>query len=411
MAWIRACGGGSPAVPDGRTVTPINDVTIWQQCAGIANPTYTTLGEVLADVGVLSVLMASDNAVDYLVRCKEFIKGENLVPIMTSNTTPQGEAFASNEYSSDFYAFKAFDGDNDTSWSCSIGSQYAVNQYVGYEFINPVVVTSVFILPGEAGNTSANGCRVKNYKIEGSNDGTWTTLASSTYTASNSTGEVLTFNNTSAYRYYRCYVVDNYANLTIFVRTVQFCANSICQNSNAMYYIGQNNYASNTLLADSDWCSAICNSAYVDSVLNVKVPKMTSNTTPSGVASASTNYNSNYPAWYAFDENATTSWAPVDAMNNEWIKYQFTKNVTLKAVALKMLQPIADIKTRIGTFYVKDASDNTLYSISTDAMTSNEPVFPIVATNNSDTIKLEFSKKTSGGLSVATLQFYGREDV
>lgn len=81
-------------------------------------------------------------------------------------------------------------------------------------------------------------------------------------------------------------------------------ASSVCANATAMGYIGNNDYCANKLLANSTWLNAICNSAYFESVLNVKVPTMTGYTTPSGVVSGTTEYNYNY-LWYAFDKNSS----------------------------------------------------------------------------------------------------------
>lgn len=120
-------------VPDGSTVTPINDVPTWLQCADITDKSYTTLSEIFADSTTLSALIADNNATNYLVRSTD-----------------------------------------------------------------------------------------------------WTT--------------------------------------------------SVCSNSGAMTYIGLNNYCSNTLIADDDWCTAINASAYMESVLNVKIPIMTSDNEPSGLS-------------------------------------------------------------------------------------------------------------------------------
>jgi len=57
---------------------------------------------------------------------------------------------------------------------------------------------------------------------------------------------------------------------------------AVCADELAMLYIGQYNYCADALLADNTWLSAICNSEYFELVLNVKVPTMTSNTTPNG---------------------------------------------------------------------------------------------------------------------------------
>lgn len=64
-------------------------------------------------------------------------------------------------------------------------------------------------------------------------------------------------------------------------------ASNVTANSSAMTYIGLNDYCANKLLANSTWRTAICNSTYFESVLNVKIPTMTSATTPSGKVTGS----------------------------------------------------------------------------------------------------------------------------
>ena len=46
------------------------------------------------------------------------------------------------------------------------------------------------------------------------------------------------------------------------------------------------------------------------------IPTMTSNTTPSGVASSSTDYSSSYQAWRAFD-GASTEWSSLGSRENQ----------------------------------------------------------------------------------------------
>lgn len=103
-------------------------------------------------------------------------------------------------------------------------------------------------------------------------------------------------------------ITDNNA-IDYLVRSTSF-ASGICGDSTAMTYIGSDNYAANTLLSDSTWLGAICNSAYMEYVLNTKVPAMTSNTTPSGTCSSDKN---NANAFKAFDNNSSTFWTAVDS--------------------------------------------------------------------------------------------------
>lgn len=78
------------------------------------------------------------------------------------------------------------------------------------------------------------------------------------------------------------------------------------------------------------WVEIICDSTYFESVLNVKVPTMTSNTTPSGECSASSCYvHPNYPSYpyYAFSGDIWCS-----AQGDAWIQYRFAKAVKVNKI-------------------------------------------------------------------------------
>lgn len=108
-------------------------------------------------------------------------------------------------------------------------------------------------------------------------------------------------------------------------------ASSVCADSSAMTKIGANDYCADTLLADSDWCSAICDSTYFESVLNVKVPTMTSDTQPSGEVSAAT-LTSNSSAYQSFN-SVLTNMAVVTGTSG-WIQYEFTVPVNVRLVSI-----------------------------------------------------------------------------
>lgn len=104
---------------------------------------------------------------------------------------------------------------------------------------------------------------------------------------------------------------------------------SVCADSTAMTYIGANDYCANKLLANSTWCTAIANSTYFESVLNVKIPVMTSATAPSGVVSASS-YTTTYVPYLAFNGDFSTGssnngWCPGNSptFGNAYVQYQF----------------------------------------------------------------------------------------
>ena len=136
-----------------------------------------------------------------------------LIPIMTSNTTPSGVVSAINA-DSNYPAYYAFDNNNDTKWWSTSSS----NGWIAYKFPSAKRVTKALLRPTYDGG----GARVKNYKIQASNDGNnWTTLY--TGVCNNSSDEqIVTFKNATSYMNYRIFVVDNYvANGGISIKTVQ----------------------------------------------------------------------------------------------------------------------------------------------------------------------------------------------
>ena len=60
-------------------------------------------------------------------------------------------------------------------------------------------------------------------------------------------------------------------------------------------------------------------------------PAMTSDTAPSGTSSCSSSYNSSYPAWKVFDQNAATDdcWCSQGGVQTGWLKYQLPMAVAV----------------------------------------------------------------------------------
>lgn len=396
-------------VPDGSTVTPTDDIQTWLRCAGITDKAYTTLSEVLADSTSLLSLISDNNAVDYMVRSTTFAgSASGLVPKMTSNTTPSGECFGTHiDPNAEYAAYKSFDGSNSTTVAWVDGSTLS-DCCVGYDFVTPTVVNRVLI-------------KVNNYvtsvKIKASNDkSSWQDLGTI-----NTFNSVVSFDNATAYRYYAIYL--NTASGTsgwCGIYTIQFYRYGITTDSTAMTDVGADDYCAETLLSDATWCEAICNSTYFESVLNVKVPTMTSATTPSGVVSSSSEYpgDARFYNWKAFTNAYSTGWLPnynTDSFGNAYIMYDFGKNV----VVYKMMQKhisggsgdeytsfvtklqgksdgaFEDIKTGIST-----PTAGTAYNIITGSTTAYRYFKVTLVSGTPNSIG------TGQGLK---LQFYGRE--
>ena len=254
----------TPPIPTGSTVTPVNDIQTWLHCANVWDKTYTTISQVLSDTSLVTTLIASNNAADYMARS--------------------------------------------TSW-----------------------------------------------------------------------------------------------------------ASSVTANSSAMTKIGANDYCANKLLADSTWSTAICNSTYFESVLTSKAPTMTSNTTPSGVVSA-TSYQSGYDAYKAFDGviSDASAWIATSSANQR-LSYQFTKQILAKKI---VFTPRA---TASASNYVKDykiqGSNNgnswtDLYS-GTNSTGTNTITIDIPNNMSKYSYLAIFGVNTTtivsgGNISIKECQFYGR---
>lgn len=310
--------------PNGKTITPTDDIPTWLACGG-RDEEYTTLGQVLADSTCLSALMADSNAVDYLVRSKKWC-GTGLVPTMTSATIPSGEVICTS-VDGTYPAWKAFDGD-DTTPARASSTDVSSGAYIGYIFADAVQCDSVKIKSSNSANTNT-------LRVEVSDDGsTWTSVSSNVTTVYN-TVQTISLTTSGKHRYYRLYQVSSNGANSFAFYTIQFYSENICDNSSAMSYVGLNNYASNTLLSDSTWCAAICNSTYFESVLNVKVSTMTSNTTPSGAVITRSGVRDNEESWKAFDGNDNTYWlsqavTPAQGLSGAWIQCEFETPIKIK---------------------------------------------------------------------------------
>ena len=181
-------------------------------------------------------------------------------------------------------------------------------------------------------------------------------------------------------------------------------ASGITANSTAMTDIGANNYCANTLLDDATWCDAICNSTYFESVLNVKVPTMTSNTTPSGECISSTIYGSYY-AYYAFDGNDNTTSAIYNQADT-YLGYKFTSAVSVKCVEV-VLQSGEDARS----CKVQGSNDNSVYSdLNTYTFTDTKTKYPMVNSDDFLYYRILNTAQVGGAttLGISTIQFYGR---
>lgn len=402
LNWYQIFGKSN--IPDGRTVLPTDDIQIWLHCANIWNKAYTTLAEVLADTTTLSALMASNNAVDYMVRSTTWATIIT-VPTMTDNTHPSGECFGSGIYSSARDYFYAFDNNTSTKW---IADTNGVGKYIAYDFGVPIRVSKA---SGYCGDNF-------NFEIEYSDDKlAWTSTNAFLIFDSSPGSKTVEFSE-STHRYWRAKFTAPAAGLAE-IYSLQFeSVTSITGNSTAMSYIGLNNYCANTLLADSTWCEAICNSEYFESVLNVKVPVMTDNTHPSGVA-FTRRFNSGRDAYRAFDGDTTTyenRWSMnVSTPNDDYVGYQFTSLVKVcRFWIYNKLDSWAKSRSIKG-FKIQGSNGGSTYTDIFTGENNNDNqtnTFIFVNTTPYTYYRVYILSGWSGtDLDIQEMQFYGREDV
>lgn len=503
LNWYQIFG---QSIPDGRTVTPTDDIQIWLHCGNIWDKNYTTLAQVLADTDTLVALMASDNAVDYLVRSTTWISGicsseiamksigasdyasttllsdstwcdaihgstyssyvENAsVPTMTSNTTPSGTASGTTTQEGDYY--KAFDKSTGDYWY----GQPANPEYVQYDFGYPVSIFNLYMFV--RGISSA--ARTWNVKYQGSDDNiTYSDMTESfdttAITSSQSFEDTKKSNVTTPVRYVRFVVNTNYytpainvlqfygrqnggvqtwlhaagitnknyttlsevladtSTLSTLINNHSACdylvtckgwATTICADSNAMTYIGLNNYCANKLLADATWCNAIWNSTYKTSVLNVSVPIMTDYTTPSGEVIES-GHRTDLPdaaGWYAFgNQPSSRGWFSQNSGSTDtYLGYVFDDDVRLVAVVISPHTSPNTNSILRDTGYIQGSNDSFVTSDTLDTIAVGSYTDLTVVTPNNKkfrSIRL-FASRGSGtnNTVIRQLQFYGRKDV
>lgn len=387
-------------IPEGATVTPTDDIQTWLHCANIWNKSYTTLAEVLADRETYETLIADSNACDYMARSTTWALAEGSVPQMTSNTTPKGEAYCNSAYGT-LKAFYVFDRDTETGWH---GAQNIANAYVTYIYEEKQIIRAFSLrLHGTLGGT-------KNIAIFGANteDSDVTVLYTNqiNVVANVDYDLVDTFSNDTAFDYYGIRFTEVMFNGSAYIalHELQFYEVDITRNQDAMSLIGKYDYCSNALLNNATWAEAICNSTYFESVLNVKVPVMTSNTTPSGVAYVlPSNAGSGYEAYRAFDGNSSTMAAVTGTLPRR-LGYHFTQPINVKKVVA-----YSNYATTKGI--LRASNDNSTWEeikiLNHDSQTKE-----YIITESSEAFtywEIESTQEYSwGSFDMYSLQFYGR---
>lgn len=195
----------------------------------------------------------------------------------------------------------------------------------------------------------------------------------------------------------------------------------VCADSSAMTKIGANDYCANKLLADSTWLNAICNSTYFESVLNAKVPTMTSNTAPSGIASqVATSAGNSYAAYLAFDGNDTTyngitpPSTTISGSTSCWIQYNFGYAFQINKLLFNYLTSFGSSTSNITKIQISGSNDGSTWNnIANINVSSNNASYSIQNTTKYQIIRVyvkdgSFNNPSTLPICIKTLQLYGR---
>ena len=116
-------------------------------------------------------------------------------------------------------------------------------------------------------------------------------------------------------------VIANNNAADYLVRSTTF-ASDVTADSGAMTLIGANDYCTDELLSDATWLQAICDSTYFESVLNVKIPVLSSDDDGSGyIVSTNSKFNNTVYAYGACDGDDSTNWHSASGSNQYWQIY------------------------------------------------------------------------------------------
>lgn len=301
-------------------------------------------------------------------------KDRPLIPYMSSDTSSYGESSASSVYNGG-YAWLAFDGKSSTKWvSESVNSK---DDWIQYKFNTPTKVTKVMIFPGYA-----DGARVKDFKVQASNNGSnFVDLYTGVCANVSDTKQYFSFVNNEYYLYYRLHISSTY-------------------NSEGRTQIWELQF-------------------YGQNGSNVRplVPILTSDTATNGEVASSGGTRSG-SAWHMFDNDPTTHCVLSNGptTDNSYFQYQFVKPMLVTAIELNNYWNSSNPINTIGTFVVQGSNDGVVFDDiyeGVHAGSENDSVISRYEFENEAYYTYYRIKITSVGSSGASygslryLQFYG----
>lgn len=413
----------SSQTPEGATVEPTDDIQIWLACANLDKP-YTTLEAVLADRETFETLIADSNACDYMARSTTWaVNTVSAVPAMTDDTHPSGVASASSVYDNSYKAWKAFNGTNSDVYDCWASANNATYpKYLDYEFEEPVCINRVEYYTRNYNESSSP----KDVDLQAYDGSAWVTLGSNTSTVATQNTKVgFSVNNYQKYSKYRFNIRSKNGSSPAYVciGELSYFEPDITTDKDTMALIGKYDYCSHALLSNATWANAIANSSYFEYVLNVKVPTMTSNTTPSGEVVYNSQYDTSvYPAWKAFDGDNTSSSMHLTAVNQSaesyYLGYTFPNKVIANKAKIYAQSYSATYYYDVAVYGGDSTGSLTKLSNTAHIIGTTISEYNLAFSNNDEysiyAIKIESTNASSthvsnvSAMETAGLQFYGR---
>lgn len=262
------------------------------------------------------------------------------VPVMTSNTVPEGVASASNESLGS--AFKAFDGDDSLASSWQSGYGVSPPQWVQYKFPRSIQISAVMLKNATDSSYSTTSQGYISVSDDGTNFNTVKTFSGLVA----GTLHTLTLDEPVTTQYLRVTLTaynNTYSNKNCRLCVVQ--VDGLVNETVEGFKFEVDKYGTYTITA-TDGTNTVTQDVLVDSAMKYNIemkyptyisetPDMTSNTTPSGLCSASV--NTGY-AWKAFRYATGES----DGVRLGWpsyVQYNLAEGTRIKLRKVRFLNP------------------------------------------------------------------------
>lgn len=390
------------------------------------------------------------------------VANANTVPVMTSNTGPSGIASVSSTIGGNYLAYRAFNRTITASDDCwhSLTVVSTRPQSITYKGKGKSVITSIKITNRL---TLAANSSLEDFIAQGSLDGiVWiniTSIVGATYAGDAGTN-TFTFANTVGYLYHRLYVTKvSGTNQSAAISILEFIGTTdasiqIPNYTNTMYTnvdlnakgqqvtpfifnkwgilsgidynaLTQNNSGEgNTQWLPNTAEYTITQTVVLDTLIgytgNVETTThvMTSNTAPSGVALASTEFSADYAAWKAFNKtNINTGDAWVSNAMPAFIQYQYPVPRVVDGLYIAARIALSDSSPKDFTIKASNTGafageEITLATLTGELYAEGESrVFSFANNTAYLYYRVNVTAAGSGNVAIGRLEFIGAEGV